>query len=101
MWDVFLTTPQTTLLEECHAHLMPFLHITSNRDAANCEVGYSDTGHPLVIASQDLADGKWLVLYLGMVNGPEEAGQSDVDSVPVDTEELLKAHRPIISNNCN
>ena len=91
MWDVGLITSQTTILEERHAHLMPFLHLTSDREAANCEISYSDTGQPLVVASRDLVEGEWVVLYLGAINTPvADVAPAPPESTPVDMEELLE-----------
>lgn len=65
LWDVALTTEATIELESGHAHLVPFLHLTSDRSAANCELGYSETGHPVFLATRDLAVEEWLVAYVG------------------------------------
>ena len=91
MWDVALTTSTTVLLEPKHAHLTPFLHLTSDRSAANCDIGYSETGHPLIQARYDLEQGEWIVLYVGGVIAQEvePLPTADDQSTP-DTTELLE-----------
>ena len=63
-WDVGLFKDSDTMFQKQHEHLMPWLHLTDDPDRANCQVTYSDTGHPLISAVTDISKDTWLVAYL-------------------------------------
>ena len=91
-WDVALTDNQTTVLESRHTHLFPFLHLTSDRESANCALAYSETGHPIIKALRALEVGEWLVAYVGAV---QEAPSPSLTTITeLDTSELLAVCRP-------
>ena len=89
-YDVGLVGAGVTRLSKQHEHLMPWLHLTDDSERANCNVTWSQTGHPVITAAGAIPKGTWLVAYLPARAGRDEPPPAIIIP-PAHTEAILSA----------